>query len=134
MKEIKRQFFTYRNGALADTLRGYGDPHKIIFGLDVPRIAAIAASLTPSLPLAEELWADRDVRESRLLAAYLFPVAEVDMERALGLAADVRDREEADMLSFRLFKRLPFARELYSRLKENVETALAASALGAHLS
>lgn len=34
--EIKKEFFTYRNGMLADTLRRYGMPHKVIFGLEVP--------------------------------------------------------------------------------------------------
>lgn len=133
MKEIKHQFFTYRNGAVADSLRRYGIPHKTIFGLDVPQLAAIARSLTPSAELAGRLWADRDVRESRLLAAYLFPVDETTMERALELADDCRTQEEADMLAFRLFKRLPFAAELLARLQTDRRYEKAARALAAHL-
>lgn len=133
MKEIKHQFFTYRNGAVADTLRRYGIPHKTIFGLDVPQLAAIARGLTPSAELAGRLWADRDVRESRLLAAYLFPMAETTMERALELADDCRTQEEADMLAFRLFKRLPFAAELLARLQTDLRYEKAARALAAHL-
>lgn len=133
MKEIKQQFFTYRNGMLADTLRGYGVPHKIIFGLDVPQIARIAKSLTPSLELARKLWADFDVRESRLLATYVFPPSEVDMDMALRLASEVRSREEADMLSFRLLKRLPFASELLERMREDESTSMTARALAPHL-
>lgn len=142
MKEIKHLFFTYRNGAVADTLRRYGIPHKIIFGLDVPRLAEIARGLTPSMELAEKLWADSEVRESRLLAAYLFPPAETDMNLALRLASEVRTREEADMLAFRLFKRLPCAALLLDRLtalSADTDTsardayALAAAALRPHL-
>lgn len=133
MKEIKHLFFTYRNGAVADTLRRYGVPHKTIFGLDVPRLAEIARGQTPSVELADRLWADRDVRESRLLAAYLYPPQEVDMDKAMALACDVRTQEEADMLAFRLFKRLPYAGELLARLAADESCGRAARALEAHL-
>lgn len=134
MKEIKHLFFTYRNGAVADTLRRYGIPHKTIFGLDVPRLAEIARGLTPSLELADRLWADSDVRESRLLAAYLYPPAEVTADKALELARGVRTQEEADMLAFRLFKRLDFAGRLLHDFREDADCARAARALEAHLS
>lgn len=133
MKEIKHLFFTYRNGAVADTLRRYGVPHKTIFGLDVPRLAEIARGQTPSVELADRLWADRDVRESRLLAAYLYPPQEVDMDKAMALARDVRTQEEADMLAFRLFKRLTYAGELLARLAADESCGRAARALEAHL-
>lgn len=133
MKEIKHLFFTYRNGAVADTLRRYGTPHKVIFGLDVPRLAEIARGLQPSADLAEKLWNDRDVRESRLLAAYLFPVEEMTEEHALALARDVLTQEEADMLAFRLFKRLPFASGLLEKMRSDAACVCAAKSLSAHL-
>lgn len=133
MKEIKHLFFTYRNGAVADTLRRYGYPHKTIFGLEIPRIAEIARGLTPSLSLARELWDDLEVRESRLLAAYLFPTDGVGADDALELACSVRTQEEADMLAFRLLKRLSFASDLLIRLREDPRGERAANALAAHL-
>lgn len=133
MQEIKKQFFIYRNGAVADTLRRYGIPHKVIFGLQVPQIASIAHGLTPSLALARELWNDAEVRESRLLSAYLFPLEEVSEEEAFELSLSVRTQEEADMLAFRLLKRLPFAAALLDRLGATPCGELAAKALAAHL-
>lgn len=133
MKEIKHLFFTFRNGMMADTLRRYGMPYKTIFGLEIPRIAEIARGLAPSAELADALWADREVRESRLLAAYLFPVETMTEEKAVALAADVRTQEEADMLAFRLFKRLPFAARLLDRLEADPATRRAARALSPHL-
>lgn len=133
MKEIKHLFFTFRNGMMADTLRRYGMPYKTIFGLEIPRIAEIARGLAPSAELADALWADREVRESRLLAAYLFPVETMTEEKAVALAADVRTQEEADMLAFRLFKRLPFAARLLDRLEADPATRRAARALSQHL-
>lgn len=111
MKEIKQWFFTYRDGLTADVLRRGGVPHKTIFGLQLPQIKRLAeryAELAPEarLELAERLWADSDVRESRLLACYLFPPELVSPERMEELTATVRDREEADLLRFRLIGRL----------------------------
>lgn len=137
LQEIKKEFFRYRNGALGETLRRYGDPHKIIFGLDVPQIASIARMAGTSAALAEELWADAGVRESRLLACYLFNPADVNEEKALSLTGDVRTQEEADMLAFRLLKRLPFAASLLSSLDASAQDSeaarMAAKALRAHI-
>ena len=133
MKKIKHLFFTYRNGAVADTLRRYGLPHKVIFGLEIPRISEIARGLKPSEELATELWNDSEVRESRLLATYLFPIESMTRERALELASDCRTQEEADMLAFRLLKCLPFAAELLQQLENESESEKATKALRNHL-
>lgn len=117
MKDIKHKFFTYRNGAMADSLRRYGMPHKVIFGLNVPQIADIARGIDASEDLADKLWADSEVRESRLLACYLFSPEQTSFKKALRLAMEVRTQEEADMLTFRLLKRLPFSKELLTELK-----------------
>lgn len=90
MQEIKKLFFTYRNGAVADTLRRYGIPHKVIFGLQIPQLAAIARELQFGTPAdreaaADKLWADREVRESRLLACYLFDPQTITLDKALEL-------------------------------------------------
>lgn len=135
LNDIKKSFFTFRNGIVADTLRKAGMPYKVIFGLQIPQIAGIARSLSPSMELAEQLWNDREVRESRILASYLFPVEEINLDKALNLARDVRTQEEADMLAFRLFKRLPFADSLLSAMENNPEIPQSSkTALRNHLS
>ena len=130
MQEIKKLFFTYRNGAVADTLRRYGIPHKVIFGLQVPQLAEIARGLTfddrtDKEKTAEKLWADREVRESRLLACYLFDPQCIPPDKALELACDTRTQEEADMLAFRLLKRMPAPDFLLTRLESAHRTAVA---------
>lgn len=132
-REIKQLFFTYRNGAVADTLRRYGSPYKVIFGLDIPRIAEIARRYEPSDELAETLWEDREVRESRLLATYLFEPAKMTTEKAIRLAREVRTIEEADMLSFRQFKRMAWAADLLAMLEKDPSTSKAATSLRQHL-
>ena len=54
-------------------------------------------------------------------------------DRALALAADVMTREEADMLAFRLLKRLPFAHRLLQRMKDDGGYDMTLKALEAHL-
>ena len=130
MQEIKKLFYTYRNGVVADTLRRFGYPHKVIFGLQVPQIAAIARELrfdtaTERNVTAEKLWADREVRESRLLACYLFDPQTITHEKALELACDTRSQEESDMLAFRLLKRLQSPDLLLARLESANRTAAA---------
>ena len=119
LQSIKKVFFVFRNGIVADTLRKAGMPHKVIFGLQIPQIAAIAKDLTPSSELAEALWNDSEVRESRILATYLFPVDEMSLEKATWLLGSVRTPEESDMLAFRLLKRLPFASEILKEAEKD---------------
>lgn len=114
LKEIKQQFFAFRNGMLADTLRTLY-PYKIIFGLNVPQLAEIYRNIGTDASLASLLWEEKHVRESRLLACYLFDVQSMDEETVMKLIADVQTQEEADMLSFRLLKHLPFAKEILDK-------------------
>lgn len=112
MKDIKHQFMAYRNGIVADFLRKSGMEYNIIFGLQLPQLAGIARRYGQDITLAEKLWDDRTVRESRLLACYLFPKDKIDFERARALAFSVQTQEEADILCFRLLRYLPFSQSL----------------------
>lgn len=121
LREIKHLFFTYRNGEIAAVLKKGGMDYRMIFGLQVPQIADIARRFGQSMDLAEALWKDSDVRESRILASYIFPPAETDMQLALRISKEIATREEADMMAFRLFRRLPFASELADAIEGDEE-------------
>lgn len=118
IKSIKHNFLAFRNGVVSDTLRKAGMPYKIIFGLQLPQISQIAREFGQNFELAEALWQDENVRESRLTACYIFPPEVVSKEKALALAESVQTVEEADILAFRLLKRLPFAKELADELQK----------------
>ena len=115
----------FRNGIVSDTLRQAGMPYHVIFGLQLPQLAEIARSFGPDLSLARSLWDDMNVRESRLLACYLFPKEEVSQELALSLAESVRTPEEADILCFRLLRYLPFASPLADTLSASQDSNVA---------
>lgn len=106
----------FRNGIVADTLRKAGLSYSVIFGLQLPQIAQIARQLPVDQDLAMKLWDDENVRESRLLACWLFNPDETLFDTALKLASSVKSREESDILSFRLLRRLPYAQQLAESL------------------
>lgn len=116
IRHIKHEFMAYRNGIVAETLRKAGMGYKVIFGLQLPQLSSIARSVQKSSVLADSLWGDSEVRESRLLATMLFPEDEVSIEKAIGLARSVQTIEEADILCFKLLRRLPHARKIAETL------------------
>lgn len=112
IREIKHDFMAFRNGIIADSLRKVGYDHEIIFGLQIPDISNIARKHNPSKPLAFQLFNDSKVRESRLLSFHLFPKDEMTKEEIEGIMRNLKTREEAEILSFRLLRFLPFASEI----------------------
>lgn len=122
--DIRKEFFTLRNGITADTLRKGGLEQKYIFGLLLPQIKDIAERHRPSgreeaAELARELWSDRECREARLLACHLMPASAISKEEALDWASGIATREEADIMAFRLTRHLPFASEMAERMEKS---------------
>lgn len=112
LQEIKRQFFSFRNGIVAKTFIDAGAPYKTVFGLQLPQLSEIARGIGTDHSLAQALWADSGCRESRLLACYLFDRDRISAEEAVRLAGETNTREETDILCFRLLRHLPFAASL----------------------
>ncbi len=106
MRAVKQQFFSLRNGVVADALRKAGNSHQVIFGLNLPQIKEIAHSIGADTELARELWADVKVRESQMLAPYLWEAAEIGQEQAIAMLHGVADREIADVLCLALLRRI----------------------------
>lgn len=116
LKEVKKEFLSFRNGIVADALRKGGIPHKYIFGLQLPQIREIAARAGEDSGLARTLWEDSDCRESRLLAPFLFKQEELAEEEALVMIQETRCQEELDILVFGLMRHLPYFKNLHERL------------------
>lgn len=92
----------YRNGIVADVLRRAGmNCYDVIFGVNLPDLAKIADTLPHTRELAKALWADHKVRESRLLASYLFPYSEMSDEEMQTLLSQAQTPEEANLLRLR---------------------------------
>lgn len=135
MKRIRHLFYTYRNGVVADVLKRAGDPHEIIFGLQLPQLGQIAKEVGEDfdpenrMSLAEELWSEYNCRESRLLAPYFFDPERLSMEKALNLLDECRTREETDILVFRCLRNHKDA----SAIRDSREGSYSAEALSRFL-
>lgn len=111
-KQIRQEFFVYRNGLLADTLRNAGDTHKMIFGLNLSQITDIAKRFDANELVASELWNSNATRECRLIAPMLYPINKFDEETAYKWISEVENTEIADNLCHKLLRNTLFASKL----------------------
>src|SRR3712207_8951673 len=77
LKEIKTQLRLSMNGAVSQSMREKGLTYKLNFGVELPRIKAIAAGYEKSHDLAQALWKE-DIRECKILAGMLQPIDTLD--------------------------------------------------------
>lgn len=116
IRAIKSEFFALRNGEIADRLRRAGSPYKIIFGLQLSQLDAMAARLHKSTELADALWQNTSTRESRLLAVLVYPLDSLTRQVAADMLAQADTRELVDLLCFKLVRNLPDAEVLVGEL------------------
>lgn len=114
--DIRKEFFAYRNGIVAEQLRAAGDPHTMIMGCQLVDVIAIAKRYEKNAELAQELWDDVNHRECRMAATMLYPIEDFKMETALAWCENVESVEIADVLCHRLLRYLPYAKELWAQL------------------
>lgn len=114
--EIKKDFFAFRNGIVADSLRKLYPASKMIYGLTVPQFLEMSKKYPKSLDLGLALWNNNSSREDRLFALYLIPPSELKEESAISMINDVESVEQAEFLAFKLLRFLPYAYELYHNL------------------
>lgn len=117
IQKIKKEFFAYRNGIIAEQLRDAGDPHTMIMGCQLADIIAITSHYEKNAALAQALWDDVNHRESRMAATMLYPTEEFNTGTAIVWCQSVESMEIADVLCHRLLRHLPYAKELWKQLR-----------------
>ena len=121
MQALKRRMYAMRNGIVADALRKGGSSFQIIFGVNLPQLAEIAADMPHTKDFATEVWQNTTTRESMLMAPMLMPVDDftrADAEEWISLAPD---REVIDVLCLKLLRRLPYALDLAQELMDSAD-------------
>jgi 3-methyladenine DNA glycosylase AlkD len=108
IREIKGKFRLFMNGVLSQSLREKGLQYRLIFGIELPRLREIATGYEPNHELAQALWKE-DIRECKILAAYLQPVESFYPEIADIWVEQIHNSELADYVCMALFRRLPYA-------------------------
>lgn len=96
------------NGIVSTSMREKGMGYRVNFGLTLPLIRNIAESYVPNAKLAHYLWKEQ-VRESKMLATWLYPLNEMTPEIAQEWVEEIPYPEIADVCCMNLFAKLPFA-------------------------
>lgn len=108
LKDIKTQLRLSMNGAVSQSMREKGLVYKLNFGVELPRIKAIAAAYEKDHALAQALWKE-DIRECKILAGLLQPVDSFLPEIADIWVENIRNIEIAELTCMNLFQYLPYA-------------------------
>lgn len=122
IRDIRKEFFAFRNGIVADKLRKAGDPHSMIMGCLLVDVAAIARRIGEPMNesdravLAQELWDDINSRECRLAAPMLYPAPLMPLETAQQWCSSVESIEVADNLCHKLLRHIDGCDTLFRQL------------------
>ena len=123
LRGIRKEFFAFRNGIIADKLRKAGDPHHMIMGcllVDIIGIVSRARECIGDMAqmeaIASELWSDTNSRECRLAAPMLYPAESMTPDLAPQWCGSVETTEVADNLCHKLLRHLDFADALFRQL------------------
>ena len=110
-KAIRKEFFAFRNGIIADKLRRAGDPHTIIMGCLLVDVINIAKKFRDDIhdskeraALAQELWNDTLSRECRLAAPMIYPPELMTHDLAMAWCQSIETVEVADNLCHKLLR------------------------------
>lgn len=109
--EIKASFRQSMNADIADSMRRQGVQYRINFGVPAPRIGVIASRFEKDEALATHLW-NENVRESKILATYLFPSEQMTLQKAQEWIAQIPYTEIADQLCMNLLSKERYALDI----------------------
>jgi len=107
LKQIRRSIYLKMNGVTADRMVSDGVAYAKNYGVSLPELKQMAGKIPHDKGLAEALWRDK-VRETMLLATFVYPVEEFDEDRAAAWVADVMTLELAENLSNNLLGKLSY--------------------------
>ena len=108
LRMIKRSLRGVMNGPVSASMREKGLNYKIIFGVELPRLQAMANEFPHTYELAAALWKE-NIRECRLLAGMLMPTESMGAELARIWVEQMQFVEEAECTVLYLFSHTPWA-------------------------
>lgn len=111
VKEIKKALRSAMNGVLSAQMRQAGMPYRLVFGVELPRLADIAKEFPTDRALAQALW-NEPIRECKILAAMLMPAEYMLPEIAEIWTLEMPTAEIAQTTVMYLMSRIPQAASL----------------------
>lgn len=123
VRRIKRLVLASMNGEVARSMAAKGVRYWRNLGVPLTRLNEIAAEFVPDRALAELLWQSQS-REEMILAACLMPPKEFLPELAMKWAQDIEQLELAEIVTMKLFAKLPYAEKMAIDLLNSREEML----------
>ncbi|MDR0186609.1 DNA alkylation repair protein [Prevotella brunnea] len=111
LKEIKRSFRLFMDGATSSSMRKKGLNYKINWGIPLPSLRKISKGYGKNFDLAIELWKE-PIRECKIMATYIMPAERMSRELVDVWMEAVDNQELAELIAFNLLKNLSFAPSL----------------------
>jgi len=121
LKKIKSALRTRMNGEISDNMTQKGILYKLNYGMLLPELKNLSKKYIPNKLLAERLWHLR-IRETMILATYLYPVDEFSFETAQEWLEMFSTQEITEICCFNLFSKLPYVELLISDWIEKPES------------
>ena len=126
LSKVHALFRGRQNIVVSNLLREHGYQYKVAFGCSLPDIKSVARMLSEGAvegvcvgkELAEVLWADEAVRESRMCAPMVYPRGEMDIETAERWSLSIPTPEVADVVCMYAFQ-FGIGRQLIDRWAES---------------
>ena len=108
LRYVKTGLRGVMNGTVSQSMREKGLTYKVNFGVELHRLAEMAEELPHTAELAGALWKE-NIRECRILAGLLYPVADFFEDLADLWVEQIHFMEEAECCVMNLFQHLPYA-------------------------
>jgi hypothetical protein len=105
LHEIKKALHVRMNGEVADNLKAKGYDYKLNYGTLLSEIKELSKRFVPNQLLAERLWNLR-IRETMMLATYLYPIDKFSSKTADEWAENILQKEIAEILCLNLLSKL----------------------------
>jgi 3-methyladenine DNA glycosylase AlkD len=102
-KEILTQLKSLGNPAAAEGMARYGINTEHAYGVSIPNLRKIARKIGKNRPLAEALWSS-GIHEARILAAMVYPPAEIIGRQMEEWVADFNSWDLCDQCCNNLFR------------------------------
>lgn len=112
LSKVHALFRGRQNIVVSNLLREHGYRYKVAFGCSLPDVKSVAQmlrdgaveGLEAGAALAEDLWADDSIRESKLCAPMLYPRGEMSVETAERWSKSIPTPEVADVVCMYAFQ------------------------------
>ena len=116
------------NGAVADTMRYYGEKYGLNYGVSLPTLRQIANQEQPDHSLAQYLY-KQQVRELRLAALHIAQPEEITSSEADFWAEGVINSEVAEEMAFAMLSKAAEAKAIIDKWSDSDDELLIYTAL-----